>query len=224
MRPPVRTPPFIVALAGGSGSGKSTLAHAVAGALSPDHVSILCQDAYYRDRRDLTAEARVQLDYDAPDAFDQPRFLSDLARLRRGEPIAPPRYCFVSHRRLGDGDRLEPGDIVLVEGILLLHDAEVRRAFDFAIFVEAPASVRLSRRILRDTVERGRTAEPVRRQYARTVAPAHVRYVEPTRIHADLVLANTGRIEPLADVAAALIRDRASRRNEEWNGARASAS
>jgi uridine kinase len=114
--------------------------------------------------------------------------------------------------------------VVLVEGMLLLHDPEVRRAFDFAIFVEAPDSVRLTRRILRDTIERGRTADSVRQQYARTVLPAHVRHVEPTRIHADLILTNTGRIEPLADVAAALIRDRASRRKEEWNGARASVS
>lgn len=208
-----RVTPFLVGITGGSGSGKTTLARRLVETFGPERVAVLPHDAYYRDRSDLDAAARSALDFDVPDALDRARFVADLEQLRAGVPVRPPRYCFVTHRRLGDGAAIEPRDLVLVEGILLLHDADVRRVLDLAIYLDAPGGLRLRRRVARDTVERGRTPASVVRQFAATVAPAHVRYVEPTKALADLVLTTTSRIEPLVEVAATLIRARLDRRS-----------
>ncbi|MBI2203769.1 MAG: uridine kinase [Candidatus Rokubacteria bacterium] len=210
----------MVGVTGGSGSGKSTLVRLVADELGREHTSVLCHDAYYRDRSDLDETERAALDFDVPDALDGLRFRDDLARLRRGERVCPPRYCFVTHRRDGDADAVEPRTFVLVDGILLLHDPAVRALLDLAIFVDAPSLLRLRRRLARDTIERGRASASVLRQYAETVMPAHVRYVEPTKTLADVVLKNTGRLEPLVEVAAALIRARRAGREEVRTGAR----
>jgi uridine kinase len=212
--------PFLVGIAGGSGSGKTTLAHALRASLDPGRTAILAHDAYYRDRGDVDVHAREGLNYDVPGAFDAARFVADLRRLRDGLAVDPPSYCFVTHRRLGSGPRIEPRDLVLVEGILLFHEPDVRAALDLKIFVDAPAEVRFARRMARDTGERGRTAESVMQQYRTTVSVAHVEYVEPTKALADLVLLNSGRLAPVVEVASALIRDQLRRRQEERNGAR----
>jgi uridine kinase len=204
--------PFVVGIAGGSGSGKTSLARAVAAALGSDRVAMLAHDAYYRDRGHLPPAARAALSFDVPDAFDHTLFVAHLQALRTGRPVTPPRYCFVTHRRLRPGEPVAPRPVVLVEGILLLHDPGVRRALDFAIFLDAPESVRLARRIARDTAERGRTAESVRAQFAATVRAAHTEYVEPSRAWADLVLASVGPLRPIAEIAAAVILDRWARR------------
>jgi uridine kinase len=212
--------PFLVGIAGGSGSGKSTLAHALRASLGPERVAIVAHDGYYRDRGHLEPQARERLNYDVPEAFDAARFVADLRRLREGLAIDPPSYCFVTHRRLGHGPRIEPRDVVLVEGILLLHDPDVRAALDLTIFVDAPAAVRFARRMARDTGERGRTAESVIQQYATTVSVAHVEYVEPTKALADLVLLNSGPLAAVVEVASTVIRDHLRRRQEERSGAR----
>lgn len=212
---------YVVGVTGGSGSGKTTLVRGLVETLGAGGVAVLSHDAYYRDRGDLDDAARAAIDFDDPDAIDQPRFRADLARLVRGEAVCPPRYCFVTHRRLGDGAPVDPAEIVLVEGVLLLHDPEVRRMLDLAIFVDAPSLLRLRRRLARDTIERGRSAASVLRQFAETVAPAHMRYVEPTRHVADVVLSNVSRVEPLVEIAATLIRDRRAARREDGNGDRA---
>jgi uridine kinase len=203
---------FLVAIAGGSGSGKSAVARGIAEALGRDRVAVLVQDAYYRDRADLLPVERVRLNYDVPDALDHGLFREHVAALRRGEPVVPPIYCFATHRRLGWGEPLSPRPIVLVEGILVLHDPEVAGLFDLRIFVDAPEAVRLARRIERDVLERGRTRESVIAQCRASVFPAHARYVEPSRAHADLVLLNAGRLGPVVEVAAAVIRAELARR------------
>ena len=204
--------PFLIGIAGGSGSGKTTLARALVDALGANRVSVLSHDSYYRDHPELDAADRAALDFDVPEALDHERFQADLEALRRGERIRPPRYCFVTHRRLGDGEPLAPCEIVIVEGILILHDPDVRPAFDLTIYLDAPARLRLRRRVARDTLERGRPPAAVVRQFTTSVAPAHVKYVEPTKQAADLVLSNTTRMEPLAEVAVTLIRQRLIRR------------
>ncbi len=211
--------PFLVGLAGGSGSGKSTVARALVDTLGPDRVALLSHDAYYRDRGDVDPETRDAIDYDVPEAFDQALFVAHLERLRRGRAVDAPRYCFITHRRLSASERIEPCAIVLVEGILLYHDPRVRAALDLRIFLDAPPALRLERRLARDTVERGRTHEAVMRQYTRTVTPAHVRYVEPTKVSADLILLNASRLSPVVEVAAAVIELRMARRREETNAA-----
>lgn len=204
--------PFLVGLGGGSGSGKTSLARGIAAALGRERVAVLAHDAYYRDRSDLLPSERAYLNYDVPDALDQALFAAHLDALRRGQVVVPPRYDFVTHRRDGHGPPVEPREVVLVEGILLFHDPEVRQALDLRIFVDAPDAVRLARRIERDVAERGRSPESVIAQCRRTVLPAHARYVEPSRAAADLVLLNAGRIEAAIEVAAAVIQERLERR------------
>lgn len=205
-------PPFAVGIAGGSGSGKSALVRALAGSLGPERVASLCYDAYYADRGDLPAAERAALDYDVPAALDTELFLAHLAALRDGQPVRPPRYCFSTHRRIGVDHPVEPRPLVLVEGILLLHDPRARALLDLSIFLDVPDGTRLARRMARDVGERGRTRRSVLSQYEATVRGAHARYVEPTKPLADLVLLNVGRLDRVAEVAATVILDRAARR------------
>jgi uridine kinase len=202
----------MVGIAGGSGSGKTTLATAVVERLGRERVARLSHDAYYRDRADVPMAARAALDFDVPDAFDQALFLADLEALRGGRPVRPPRYCFLTHRRLGHEAPVEPRDIVLVEGILVLCDAHACAALDLKVYVDAPAPVRLARRLVRDIRERGRTPDSVLAQFATTVAPAHEAHVEPSRARADLVVDNVEALAVGADTIAAAIRGRLAER------------
>lgn len=209
---PADTTPLFVGIAGGSGSGKSTLTTALVTALGPGRTACLAHDAYYRDRAALPAAERAALNYDVPEAFDQALFLEHLARLRDGQPVRPPAYSFADHCRTGHLAPVEPRPVVLVEGVLLLWDPAVRAALDLRIYLDAPERARLDRRLARDVTERGRTADGVLVQFAATVREAHRTYVEPTRAMADLVLATTGRLEPIAEIAAAVILDHLARR------------
>ncbi len=204
--------PFVVGVAGGSGSGKTALCRALAGALGPEHVAMLYHDAYYRDRSERPAAQRAALNYDVPDALDTPLFLEHLRALRAGLPARPPRYCFSTHRRIGEDAVVEPRPVLLVEGILLLHEGEARRLLDLALFLDVPDEVRLARRIARDTSERGRTRRSVLSQFEATVRSAHAAYVEPTKAFADLVLLNVGRVDRVAETAAGVVREQLARR------------
>jgi len=204
--------PFLVAIAGGSGSGKTVLTQAIATSLGRERVATLTHDCYYRDRSDLLPIERSRLNYDVPDAIDQALFREHLSALRRGQAIVPPVYCFVTHRRDGWGTPLEPREIVLVEGILLLHDPAIRDLFDLRLFVDAPDALRLARRVARDTRERGRSSDSVVAQCRATVFPAHARYVEPTKAVADLVVLNAGRLQPVVEVAVGVISAQLARR------------
>jgi uridine kinase len=197
--------PFVAGIAGGTGAGKTALAETLTFRLGADRVARLAQDAYYRDRGDLDPAQRAGLNFDVPEALDLELLHAHLAALRAGRPVAPPRYCFTTHRRLGFASPLEPREIVLVEGTLLFAEPRTRALLDLRIFVDAPADVRLARRLARDTNDRGRTPAGVLAQCEATVWPAHARYVEPTRACADLVLINTGLLEPLVTRAAAAI-------------------
>jgi len=207
--------PFLVGIAGGSGSGKTTLAAGLAAALGPGGAAILAHDAYYQDRRDLLPSERARLNYDVPESFDRELFRAHVAALQRGERIVPPRYCFVSHCRDGGGEPVEPRPVVLLEGVLLLHDPEVRNRLGLRIYLDAPAGVRLARRLLRDTAERGRSEASVMAQWRTTVEAAHARYVEPARALADLVLVTTGPVAALVEVATSVIGARLGRRSAE---------
>jgi uridine kinase len=206
------TEPLLVGIAGGSGSGKSTLSRVLAAALGPERVALLSHDAYYRDRSSLAPAIRDTLDYDGPDAFDQPLFLAHLTALRTGVAVEPPRYSFATHSRTGVGSVVVPRPIIMIEGTFLLCDLAVRVALDLSIFLSAPERLRLQRRIERDTLERGRTVESVLAQFRTTVRPAHEQWVEPCEERADLVLRTSGPIEPLAEIAASVINDRLARR------------
>ncbi|HEY7650322.1 MAG TPA: uridine kinase [Methylomirabilota bacterium] len=200
------TNPYLVGIAGGTGAGKTALVEALATTLGVARVARLAQDAYYRDRSDLAPDERAALNFDVPDALDLDLFHADLTALHAGRPVAPPQYCFTTHRRLGFGEPLDPREIVLVEGILLFAEPDTRPLFDLRIFLDAPAHLRLARRIARDTVERGRTPASVAAQCQATTWPAHAQYVEPTRACAELVLINTGPLHHVAAAAATAIR------------------
>ena len=215
----ISAPPMLVGIAGGSGSGKSSLARALAAELGEGQAARLSHDAYYRDRSALTPAARNAVDYDVPQAFDQDLFVAHLTALRAGVGICPPRYCFETHCRLGEDDAVEPRPVVIVDGILLLWDPNVRALLDLSVFLDAPERVRLERRLARDVGERGRSTGSVLTQWDATVRRAHAAFVEPTRILADLVLTNPGRLEPLAEIAAALVLDRLARRARARAGA-----
>jgi uridine kinase len=213
MMPPERAaPPLLVGVAGGSGSGKSSLARSLVEGLGPERASVLAHDAYYQDRSALPPPARAAVNYDVPDAFDHALFLEHLEALRAWRPVRPPAYSFATHRRTGYGPPVAPRPIVVIEGILLLWEPAVRAALDLRIYLDAPERVRLERRLARDVAERGRSTDAVLTQFAATVRDAHRTYVEPTRAMADLVLGTAGRLEPIAEIAVAVILDRFARR------------
>jgi uridine kinase len=204
--------PFLVGIAGGSGSGKTALATALGDALGPIVVERLAQDAYYRDRGGMPPAARERLNFDAPEALDLELFVEHLRAVRRGQPIRPPRYCFVTHRRNGCAETVGRADVLIVEGLLLFLDARVRELLDLRIYLDAPDTLRLARRLQRDVAERGRTEQSVVLQYRTSTFPAHRRYVEPSKAWADLVLVNAGRLDAVTEVAATIIRAHHGRR------------
>lgn len=177
---------FIVAIAGGTGSGKSALADAIV-CLSQGEAAIIRQDWYYWDLSELPNDERGQRNFDHPDSYDRQRLKADLQTLQQGFPAQVPQYNFRTHTRLGFCV-FAPVRIVIVEGILVLADAELRDVYDYRIYVDTPDDIRLLRRIERDIRERGRTLESIRDQYLATVRPMHKTYIAPTRSHADLVV------------------------------------
>lgn len=180
--------PLIIGIAGGTGSGKSTLARKVAEALPGASVAFIEMDAYYRDFRHLTLEQRHRVNWDHPDAFDVELLSAHIAALARGLPVDMPRYEFATHARSPYAQRVEPADVVVIDGILLLADASIRDQCEVKVFVDADSDVRLIRRIRRDTADRGRSLESVLEQYLTTVQPMHLQFVEPSKRYADVIV------------------------------------
>lgn len=194
--------PFCVGIAGGSGAGKSALAAELSRALGPERVLLLAHDSYYRDRPDLDATTRAAQNFDHPDALETELLVEQLDLLRAGHAVAVPSYDFALHRRRARTRRAEPRDLVVVDGLLVLADAALRARLDLRVFVSASEAHRGERRLARDVTERGRSPDSVRAQLAATVRPMHDAFVEPSRAHADLVVANDAE---LAAAAAALV-------------------
>lgn len=180
-------PPLVIGVAGGSGSGKTTIAEAVAERLG-GKVALIAHDAYYRHRIDLTLEERSQVNYDHPDSLETTLLIDNLESLRLGEGIERPIYDFSTHLRSEESVRVEPASVVLVEGILVLSETELREALDLKIFVDTDPDIRLARRLERDIEERGRTVASVMTQYFKTVRPMHLEFVEPSKRYADLII------------------------------------
>ncbi len=178
----------VLGIAGGSGSGKTTVAQALATHGGPEHVQVLVQDAYYRDRRDLTFEERCRINYDHPDAFDEKLLVEQVRALKEGRPIRRPVYDYATHSRKDAFVTVEPAKVVLLEGILVLAMPAVRDLCDIKIFVDTDADVRFIRRLRRDTTERGRTIDSVIEQYLATVRPMHEAFCEPSKRFADIIM------------------------------------
>lgn len=179
---------LIIGVAGGSGSGKSLFAGALAERLRPRQVVLISEDHYYRRVEGPDFDPR-RFDFDVPEAIDHPRLAEHLARLRQGRPIDRPVYSFRIHAPLKRCVRIAGAEVVIVEGLHVLHDAGVRAALDFSLFLDVEGDIRFIRRLLRDTRERGRSVKSVTDQYLATVKPAHDRFVQPSAAAANLVLA-----------------------------------
>ncbi len=200
--------PFIVGIAGGSGSGKSTVARHLAQALRAESVAFIDMDAYYVNFSHLSLDERRKVNWDHPDAFDWPLFISHLERLAAGESIEKPVYDFVTHTRSGETVAVPPASVVVVDGILLFADPRVRDLCHVKIFVDADADLRLIRRIRRDTTKRGRPLDEIIDQYLTTVHPMHLEFVEPTKRYADVILPRGGHNEIAVDMLVSNIRRR----------------
>ncbi len=184
--------PLIIGIAGGSGSGKSTVANNVAELLTTSSVGFIDMDAYYKNFPSLTLDERKKLNWDHPDAFDYDLLCAHLEALSRREPIEKPEYDFVTHLRRPVPTRVEPADVIVIDGILLFVDERVRELCDVKVFVDADADIRIIRRIERDTHVRGRPVDEIIEQYLSTVQPMHLQFVEPSKRYADVIVPRGG--------------------------------
>ena len=182
----------IIGVAGGTGSGKSTLVKRLQEAFAGDEVVTLCHDYYYKAYPELTYEERTKLNYDHPQSFDTDMLVEHLKSLKSGLPVKHPVYSFVEHNRTGDTVGVAPSRVIIVDGILIFENRELRDMMDIKVFVDTDADVRLARRIIRDVQERGRSMESVITQYLQTVKPMHEEFVEPSKKYADLIIPEGG--------------------------------
>jgi uridine kinase len=184
--------PLVIGIAGGTGSGKTTVARRIAEALPAEEVILIEHDWYYRDRPDLSYDERCQLNYDHPDALETELCVEHLRMLRDNRSVQAPSYDFKAHRRSTELHRVDPARVVIVEGILVFVEEQLRAQLDVKIYVDTDADIRAFRRIRRDIEQRGRTFDSIREQYYRTVRPMHLQFVEPSRRWADVIIPEGG--------------------------------
>jgi len=201
--------PLIIGVAGGSGSGKSTVAERVAEALRGSaSVAFIDMDAYYRNFTHLTLEERRHVNWDHPDAIDASLLTEQLAALASGRSVDKPVYDFETHLRSDELVRVEPADVIVVDGILLFADEGIRAQCEVKVFVDADADVRLIRRIRRDMAARGRPLDEILDQYLTTVRPMHLQFVEPSKRYADIIIPGGGHSPVAIDMIVAQIHRR----------------
>jgi len=184
--------PVLIGVAGGSGSGKSTVAGELFRQFQYDRVAMIEQDSYYKDQSHLSWEERVSTNYDHPLAFDNDLLLTHLQELLQGRAIEKPIYDFKEHNRKQERVLVEPQDVIILEGMLILEDERIRNLMDIKVFVDTDADVRIVRRIVRDIEERGRSLESVVNQYLNVVRPMHLQFIEPTKRYADVIIPEGG--------------------------------
>src|SRR5690554_6641954 len=197
--------PLIIGITGGTGSGKSTVSKEIFKLIPEKKIAVIEQDSYYKDQSHLTFEERTKTNYDHPMAFDNELLIKHLKDLLDNKPIEKPIYDFEKHTRKKETITVEPKDIIILEGILILFEEEIRNLLDIKIFVDTDSDVRVIRRILRDIKERGRTLDSVIFQYMDTVRPAHLQFIEPTKRYADIVIPEGGYNKVAIDIMVAKI-------------------
>ena len=217
--------PFIIGIAGGSSSGKTTVTERLAALTGDEHLSLIELDSYYLDLGDAPIEQREAVNYDHPDAFDWELLNDHLAALANGASVPVPVYDYAQHNRSDQVRMVDPARIIVVDGILVFWDRALRERFDLKIFVDTAADIRLIRRLRRDVAERGRTPDFVIEQYLSTVRPAHERFIEPSKRHADVIIPEGGLNRPALEVLlAARPGDHARRLSDETPACSASSS
>ncbi len=183
---------ILLGIAGGTGSGKTLVAKNIYSDLGSERVVRICQDSYYKDLSHLTQEERNAKNFDHPDAIDTELLIRQINALVRGETIEQPIYNFVTHTRSEETNSIGPHSIIVLEGILIFDNQELRDLMDIKIYVETDADIRLIRRLRRDILERGRSMESVIRQYEESVRPMHLQFVEPSKRYADIIIPEGG--------------------------------
>ena len=199
--------PFIIGVAGGTSSGKTTIAERLVDSMGADELALVKLDSYYISRTEQPMEERAAANYDHPSAFDWDLLNEHLNKLLNWRPAPVPTYDYTIHDRTDIVDVVQPARIVVVEGILVLWNTELRNQFDLKVFVDTPADLRFIRRLERDIVERGRTQESIISQYLATVRPSHEDFIEPSRAHADVIIPEGGLNRPALDVLLARVRE-----------------
>jgi uridine kinase len=199
--------PFLIGIAGGTGSGKTTVANAIVKRVGEERIAILSHDSYYRDFVDLPKDIFERQNFDHPDSLESELFVRHLKALKQGMVVETPIYDFKVHRRAAETRRVEPRKVILVDGILIYAEPELRKLFDVKIYVDTDADIRLIRRLKRDIAERGRSVESVVTQYESTVRPMHMEFVEPSKRYADLIIPEGGENTVALDFLFARLRE-----------------
>ena len=197
--------PVIIGIAGGTGSGKTTVARAIYDRVGKDRIEWISHDSYYRNFDGLSAEERRNINFDHPDSLETELLIRHLDVLAKGSSVEVPMYDFAAHARRPETQRVEPRRVVIVEGILVLAEAELRRRIDIKLFVDTPADIRFVRRLVRDIETRGRTLQSVVQQYITTVRPMHEEFVEPSKRYADLIIPEGGENQVALDAIIARV-------------------
>jgi uridine kinase len=199
---------LIIGIAGGTGSGKTTVVHQIMNELPSTEVGVISQDSYYKETNNLTYEERTKINFDHPRAIDFDLLISHLNDLKAGKVIDQPIYSFVTHNRTDDTISTHPRKVMIVEGILIFTNPEIRDLFDIKVFVHADSDERLIRRLKRDIAERGRDMEEVLTRYQTTLKPMHEQFIEPTKAFADIIIPNDKYNTVAIDVVRAVINQR----------------
>ena len=184
--------PVIIGIAGGTGSGKTTVARAIYDRVGKDKIEWISHDSYYRDFEGLSVEERHHINFDHPDSLESELLARHLDVLVKGSSVEIPIYDFTTHSRKAETHRVESRKVIIVEGILVMYEPELRKRIDIKLFVDTPADIRFVRRLMRDIKSRGRTVESVIEQYVTTVRPMHEEFVEPSKRYADLIIPEGG--------------------------------
>ncbi|WP_420572606.1 uridine kinase [Kordia sp.] len=199
---------LIIGIGGGTGSGKTTVVNEIIKQLPENEVGIISQDSYYNDTSHLNYEQRTKINFDHPRSIDFDLLCEHLTELKKGNPIDQPVYSFVKHNRTGDTIHTLPRKVMIVEGILILTNTELRKMFDINIFVHADSDERLIRRIKRDITQRGRDIDEVLARYQNTLKPMHEQFIEPTKEFADIIIPNNRYNTVAVDIVRTIISER----------------
>ena len=199
---------LIIGIAGGTGCGKTTVVEQIIAQLPVDEVCVISQDSYYKDTSDLSYQERVKINFDHPNSIDFDLLLQHLKALRDGASFEQPVYSFVEHNRTGETITTHPKKVVIVEGILILTQPEIRAMFDVNVFVHADSDERLIRRLKRDISERGRNIDEVLTRYQTTLKPMHQEFIEPTKEFADIIIPNNKYNTVAVDLIRTIISER----------------
>ncbi|NOT35407.1 MAG: uridine kinase [Candidatus Eisenbacteria bacterium] len=198
---------ILIGIAGGSGSGKTLVARTIVRELGSDRVVIIDQDSYYKNLEDIPYRDREARNFDHPDAFDTELLRDHVVELLAGRSIEQPIYDYAEHRRLPEARHVGDHVVVVLEGILIFVDPQLRDLMDIKLFIDADPDVRFIRRLRRDLIERGRTVDSIVRQYEESVRPMHLQFVEPSKRFADLIVPEGGHNKVAIDLVKTKIRE-----------------